>query len=209
MTPDQAHALRVRWQTLAGRFDLPLALYDELAGMYTAAGRHYHNLDHLAHCLDELAASPWAREDRVALALWFHDAIYDPTKKDNEERSAELAAARLAAHLPAAAIADISRLIRATRHAAPPVSLDEQVIVDVDLAILGQPPARFAAYEHAVRQEYVHVPDAAFRTGRAAILRQFLARPAIYSTPHFHRLYEHASRQNLAASLATLEAPNG
>jgi predicted metal-dependent HD superfamily phosphohydrolase len=90
----------------------------------------------------------------------------------------------------------------ATCHRALPVSLDEQWLVDVDLAILGTPAPRFAQYELQIRQEYAFVPEALFRSKRREILSGFLARPTIYSTPHFRSALEHTARINLDKAVA-------
>ena len=84
-------------------------VYADLDWRYRGPGRFYHTWEHVADCLAELEASPGLcdRPEAVELALWFHDAVYDPRAGDNEARSAELlreAAGRLglAADLAAA-----------------------------------------------------------------------------------------------------------
>jgi predicted metal-dependent HD superfamily phosphohydrolase len=81
--------------------------------------------------------------------------------------------------------------------------------VDIDLSILGGPPDEFDAYERAIRHEYAHVPGEAFASGRARILRGFLARGWIYATELFRERYETAARENLRRSLARLESSGG
>jgi predicted metal-dependent HD superfamily phosphohydrolase len=92
-----------------------------------------------------------------------------------------------------------------TRHAAEPVGIDAQVLVDADLSILGVQPARFQEYEAQVRSEYAWVPDTMFRTTRAKILKELLGRSHLYSTAHFRERYEAQARRNLQHSLGHLE----
>jgi predicted metal-dependent HD superfamily phosphohydrolase len=132
--------------------------------------------------------------------------IYDTQRHDNEERSADWARSA-AGELGAGAESAqrIYALIMFTRHAAEPVGIDSQVLVDADLSILGAPPARFQEYEAQVRREYGWVPDAMFRTTRAKILKEFLGRPHLYCTAHFRERYEAQARRNLQHSLGYLE----
>ena len=81
-----------------------------------------------------------------------------------------------------------------------------QPLVDIDLGILGQDAEQFAAYDQAIRREYHWVPEPQYRSGRAAVLRGFLARPNIYHTPTFRQRYEHQARCNLGAALRQLES---
>src|SRR5687768_15734300 len=95
----------------------PIALRDELLAHYRGPTRHYHNDLHLLHCMLELADYRHGEHLAIEAALWFHDAIYDPTRHDNEERSADLAVARLSAlALPPDFIAHVKRLVLATKH---------------------------------------------------------------------------------------------
>ena len=101
-----------------------------------------------------------------------------------------------------AAVQRIDELIMATCHSALPVTPDAQLLVDIDLSILGALPQRFAEYEAQIRQEYAFVPEDIFREKRGEILRAFLDRPVIYSTPHFQAALEARARDNLRLAIA-------
>jgi predicted metal-dependent HD superfamily phosphohydrolase len=188
------------------RFDLAFGLIEYA---YCSPGRHYHNARHVADCLREFAGVRTACRDNRAVeaALLFHDYEYDPTRHDNEERSAEEAARALhAVGWRGTRVETVRGLILATKHAAAPATPDACVVVDIDLSILGKPAAAFEEYERAIRREYGHVPDDAFRSGRAGILSTFLSRSRIYATDYFASRYEMSARQNLGRSLAALRS---
>ncbi|MFJ4231899.1 hypothetical protein [Cellulosimicrobium cellulans] len=139
------------------------------------------------------------------LALWFHDAVHDGEAGRDEERSADLAEARLAGHLHAAAVAEVVRLVLVTTDHSPAAGDGPGALVsDADLAILGSAPDRYTRYVRQVRAEYAHVPDDAFRTGRAAVLRGLLAGGALFRTPQGATLWEDRARANLTDELAAL-----
>ena len=177
-------------------------------GAWREPQRRYHTLQHLAECIAafgpvrDLAQAP----GEVELAVWFHDAIYDVRRHDNEARSADWARdAMVAAGAHADAAERVHRLVMATRHAAPASAPDAMLLVDVDLSILGAPAERFAQYEAQVRDEYAWVDEAAFRLRRREVLTGFLARPTIYATDPFRTRLEAAARANLERSIRQLE----
>jgi predicted metal-dependent HD superfamily phosphohydrolase len=203
-------ALQAQWQR--AWHDLGAApdpqLFDELLAAWDEPHRHYHTLQHLRECLAhlELARECAPQAGEAGLALWFHDAVYDPRRHDNEQRSADRAhATLLAAGADRAAAQRVHALVMATRHDAAPATADARLVVDIDLAILGAPRERFDEYERQVRLEYAHVAEATYRTGRGRILHGLLARAAIYGTPLFHQRFEVAARENLARSLSRLD----
>ncbi|HEY8505593.1 MAG TPA: hypothetical protein VIL46_13495 [Gemmataceae bacterium] len=212
LPPDLPETLRRAWLALLGSFGAPAPaaarLFDELAGAYAGPGRHYHNLEHLAEVLaviDELAGS-CADPAAVRLAAWFHDAVYDPRRPDNEQRSAEYAVSSLRPlGVPEVSLARVAAMIRATAHTgSDPADADTAVLLDADLAILGAPAERYRRYADAVRQEYAWVPDAQYRAARARVLESFLQRPRIYRTDRLHAEREEAARRNIAAEIAQL-----
>lgn len=183
------------------------ALFGHLLAAYAEPHRRYHTQQHLQECLGHLQGARGLAEHpgEVALALWFHDAVYAPDRHDNEPQSADWARQAVLAAGVAPVVADrIHALILATRHDAAPATPDEALLVDIDLAILGKAPGRFDDYERQVREEYAAVPEALFRSRRQAILEGFLRRPRLFSTAWFHDRLELPARRNLQRSLARL-----
>ena len=180
----------------------------DLLGRYAEPHRRYHDLallDDVLRHVDELAEH--AGDVRVVrLAAWCHDAVYDPTATDNEERSARLAETSLSElRVDDAIVAEIARLVRGTAdHAPVPGDRDAAVLCDADLAILASGPERYQVYVEAVRAEYEHLDDGTFARGRAAVLRSLLGRDPMFSTPTGRDRWEAAARANVTAELARL-----
>jgi predicted metal-dependent HD superfamily phosphohydrolase len=200
------------WQRLwreLGADPVPMGLFNQLLAAWSERQRHYHTLQHLRECLAHFeAAAPLARHPaEVELALWFHDAVYDPQRADNEERSAEWAwRSMLAAGCAQEPAQRVQALVLATREHAGSDDPDTRLLLDIDLAILGAAPARYDEYAAQVRAEYAHVPDAEFRSGRTRVLARFLARPRLYATTPFHDALEHRARENLGREIGALQA---
>lgn len=181
------------------------ALFERLKAAYAEPQRHYHTLQHLGECLAlfDGARTLADRPHEVELALWFHDAVYEVKRHDNEQRSADWAREALRdAGVGGDAAQRVHDLVMATRHTAVPAGRDERLLVDIDLSILGAERARFDEYERQIRREYAYVPGFLFRRKRREILKGFLDRPAIYGTPHFHDALEARARENLARAIA-------
>ena len=183
------------------------ALFTRLIECYSEPHRKYHTMQHLQECVTHLeqVRTFAERAEEVELALWFHDAIYNTRKKDNEERSAEWARdSALAAGLSGDQASRVYQFVMATVHDAVPVGRDAAILVDIDLAILGSGVARFDEYEVQVREEYSWVLGPLYRAGRRKILQEFANRESIYSTEYFRVNYEAQARSNIARSLARL-----
>lgn len=183
----------------------------DLVARYSEPHRAYHTMQHLSECLSwlhEIESLLTPRDFAVLfLALWFHDAVYDTRRSDNEEQSAELCRSTVQhAGASDALTSELVALILATKHNVDALSTTEQWLVDIDLAILAAPSSRFDEYEAQVRREYEWVPDSDFRTGRSRILRQFLDRPSLYGTDYFRSRLEATARANLLRSVARLES---
>lgn len=180
-----------------------------LLARWSEPHRRYHDLRHLQDVLANVDALAEHADhpDAVRMAAWYHDAIYDGTPED-EERSALAAEAELAAlGVPAEVVAAVGRLVRMTvEHDPAPEDHDGQVLSDADLAALAVPPEQYRRNSAAIRQEYLHVSDDMFRTGRAHVIEMLLAEPKLFRTPLGQVRWETAARDNLRAELATLIA---
>jgi predicted metal-dependent HD superfamily phosphohydrolase len=178
---------------------------------YASPGRAYHNLAHLDDCLEQLQRCDGLSEaDRRLLrfAFLWHDVVYDPTRRDNEERSAGRARVELAsAGLAPPDVDEVERLIHLTKgHKVAAGDRLGALLVSIDLSILGAAPDRYGAYAEAIRREYAHVPEDAYRAGRTAILRTLLAADPLYPDPTYHERLEGPARINMAAELEQLSA---
>jgi len=211
--PDTPNAdLRARWQDLAdtlGKHEAWPALGVDLLASWAQPARQYHNLTHLQHVLDRVNEVADHAEDprAVRLAAWYHDAAYEGAP-DDEERSAQRAQTELiAVGLDPALVAEVARLVRLTTHHNPAAGdRNGEALCDADLAILAAPATDYAAYTRAVRAEYAHVDDDAFRAGRAAVLQSLLDLPTLFRTPLGCTTWEPLARANLSAELEILEA---
>lgn len=181
------------------------SLLGELRAAWSDPQRRYHGLQHLGECLELLHACRCLAErpDELVLALWFHDAVYDPRARDNERRSADWACAAMGeSGADPAVLARVEAHILATCHVAEPDPGDQSLLVDIDLAILGAAPGRFAEYERQVRAEYAWVPGLIYRYKRRQILREFATRTPLYRTPALRERLEAQARANLGRALA-------
>lgn len=182
-------------------------LFEMLYDRYTEPHRYYHTTKHLLECLKKAELLPEKMHFSldVEMAIWFHDAVYDPLGNDNEEKSAKLAKVELLSlGVSASFVASVCRLVKMTKHTCLPIFDDEKLLIDIDLSILAENSERFIEYTQQIRKEYSFVPEAVFNTKRAAVLRTFLDRPMIYNTPYFIELYEEKARGNLSQAIQLL-----
>lgn len=168
-------------------------LYDEVSAAYMQPHRMYHTISHI-HCMLKLLGNMTADQ---FWATWYHDFFYDPLARDNEERSAEIAAARL--RTIGVDSTNVVRMILATKTHAVDRSRSTETLafLDADMAILGQPPEVYRTYAELVRQEYHMVPDELYRTGRLVFLNTTIDAPEIYGTQTFKDRYEKQAEVNL------------
>lgn len=189
-----------------------LGLGEELLARWNETHRRYHDERHLEDVL--LALNHLSvRGERIMietqLAAWFHDAIYHGADGGADELdSARLATASLhAVGLDSGLSGAVGRLIVETAPGRsipdPPAALAH--LLDADLSIFAASPTRYAEYASAVREEYAHVPQGDFATGRSRILDTYLAQPTIYRTGTALELWEHRARANLAQEMLVLD----
>ena len=211
MTPD---SLAARWHRLTA----PLvpdaarreAEFQRLNAAYQAPTRHYHTLRHIGNLLHRVEAADLQDPTVVQLAVWFHDAVYNALKSDNEARSAAEARAFLrGAALAPARQQRVAFLIERTAdhtQPQPPDDADLLLFLDADLSILGAPEADYWAYARQVRQEYRFVPDLLYRPGRRKVLAKMLAAPVLFRTRAMRAELDAAARRNLQAEIAAWDA---
>jgi predicted metal-dependent HD superfamily phosphohydrolase len=203
--------LKNTFQELATKYTanpiVVLKLWDEIENSYSSSGRYYHVLSHLEHMRSELVPvqtniKHW---EVVLFSLFYHDIVYKPTSNHNEEKSAELAEARLTQiAFPFKQIERCKQIILATKTHVESTDADTNYFTDADLCILGQNWENYLVYTKNVRKEYSIYPDLIYNPGRKKVLNRFLAMKRIFKTDFFFVKFEESAKNNLARELQLL-----
>lgn len=196
------------WKKLNAR-TVPQDVFEGLVKAYSSPDRFYHNLTHIQDCLSlfDQTRSLAVQLEEVELAIWFHDAVYDTRRNDNEQKSAEWAVSVIQQSGVEHAVAErVFNFVLATRHTTQVSDRDAQFVVDVDLSILGRETEIYWQYENNIRKEYAWVPESVFRQKRTDVLRGFLDRPHIYYHERFRDIFEERARVNLLQAIEKLSA---
>ena len=201
------------WRALVARHcDSPDidAVGRALLARWAEPHRRYHDLAHLRDILGyvDMLAEHAADADAVRLAAWYHDAVFTARPEDEELSARRAESDLLALGLTAPFIAEVTRLIRMTAsHDPAPGDRDAEVLSDADLASLALPAERYRHNSAAIRTEYAHVPEEAYRLGRARVVTALLAAPVLYRTPAARQRWEAGARANLSSEAALLRVP--
>lgn len=197
------NALAEHWRLLMpGRTGLGA----ELIRRWSEPHRGYHGPAHLLDCLESvrllaatenLASVP----PELALAVWFHDAVYAAASGDDEERSAQLARVSLTSPLAD----EVARLVLLTKaHRTDPEDTIGSLLLDADLRILASAPQEYGRYVQGVRSEFRRYTDQQWQEGRYRVLAQLLERDHIFSTAWAQENWEARARWNIAGELRTM-----
>ncbi len=202
--------LKTEWQRVMQNYCADELKIDEtfqiLVKKYSEKHRVYHNLSHINYLLEEAKKIEFEDFDSVYFAIWFHDAIYEPKRSDNEIESAKLADKLLQElSFPENKITNIEKIILATqKHNAENLDADGKIFLDLDLSILGANPELYQKYSQAIRQEYSHVWNFLYRRGRKKILERFLLREVIFFSDEIRKNFEKQAQINLANEIKEL-----
>ena len=191
---------------------IDLKLRADLVTLYSEKQRHYHTLEHVYDCLVKLEEYSSAVQlgehmhDMIEAALWFHDAVYIPKSKKNEQNSAGLFMLSLGGRIDMArtTVNTIYNAILCTKTHTPR-NQTEQVVCDIDLSILGASRKDYEKYQFDITKEYNFVPFDKFIIGRRTFLNGMLQKSEIFSLDYFKNLYEKQARENMEWELTFLK----
>ncbi len=189
-------------------------LWLDIAARYNETQRAYHSLRHIQQLFVQFDKinHKLSEPHLIALALYYHDVIYNPTRSDNELKSAAYAIDQLKCYLNEEQCQTIHALIMMTAShqlaelADNDKSSDAAYLLDMDLSILGASWSEYEQYAHAVRQEYAHIPAMDYRAGRITVLERLLAHAQLYLTKYYYERLEMQARENIAREIRFLRA---
>jgi pantetheine-phosphate adenylyltransferase len=178
---------------------------------YSGEDRHYHNLEHIAHCLQEML---WFLSNnnttenenikhQICAAILGHDIIYGA----KQERTDEVLSAEALLKELGITFNTAYKLILATQHMKEKVEFTEleKLMRSIDLAILGQSWKVYSKYAENIRKEYSFVSDEDYLNGRIKVLEMFVAQDKIFEHDNFSH-YELAAKNNLNKELQNLHS---
>jgi predicted metal-dependent HD superfamily phosphohydrolase len=178
--------------------------WDYIVKSYNNKKRHYHNLNHLENMLGQILLVKQSIHNwhAVLFALYYHDAVYNSLKSNNEEESA-LVAKKIMEKLqvPSETILLATNLILATKQHLKNDDNDINYFTDADLSILGQPWETYVQYTKQIRKEYAIYPNFMYNPGRKKVLLHFNNMDCIFKTGFFFNNYEITAKQNIAKEL--------
>nr|WP_321228946.1 hypothetical protein [uncultured Psychroserpens sp.] len=207
------HWLKQEWMTLASKYtedqQLISIYWNDIEMYYTSKGRYYHNLTHIYNMLKqaETIINDIDDYDVFRFSIWYHDIIYNSTKKNNEVKSAEFAINRLKSfNFNQKRIEIVGNLIKSTEKHTIILNKnhDNAYLLDIDLSILGTNWEEYQNYIKNIRKEYAIYPDFMYKKGRKKAMQHFLEREPIYFTQLYQNKFEAQARQNLEREISTL-----
>ena len=193
------------------------ALWQDIAVRYNESQRVYHSLQHIQQLFGQFEQIKQHLNEPhiIALALFYHDVIYEPTCVDNELKSAEYAVEALSSYLTAEQCQYIYALIMMTashqiddidKNLDKAKESDAAYLLDMDLSILGASWPEYEQYAQAVRQEYAHISNVNYHVGRISVLKGLLAHQTLYLTDYYHSRLEEQARENIKREIKILRA---
>lgn len=195
---------------------LPPGVVEPARIKYKEEGRHYHTWDHILACMQAFSKERFQNPEPIRLAILFHDVIYDPKAKDNEEQSAEFAAVALGTVMGAdpRLIQEVKDLILLTKdHWAPRPHLtnDQRLFLDIDIAVLGREWAVYSEYAESVRREYLEAgcKDWSFDFGRFRMLKNLCRRKRIFLSDAYHIRHGAQALSNVEREAAEIVEKQG
>lgn len=206
---DIENYLKQRWDELwqkrkKERGEGKLIAFTIMRARYQESHRQYHTLRHIYQCYQEFdeVIGQLAWPDAIEATIWFHDAIYEPKKNNNEQESSNYAFNVLVRAGQGGCFArPVSNFILYTDYSKLPgveASQDHKYLHDIDLSVFGQPWDEIIRWEEGIRYEYAWVPEKTYLTKRIEILAGFLKQEPIYLTEYFQKKYETRAKENLA-----------
>jgi predicted metal-dependent HD superfamily phosphohydrolase len=177
----------------------------EIERNYTHKSRHYHNLKHLEAMFFELENSNLKVDqlETLQFSIFYHDIIYNSLKSDNEYQSALLFSKRIS-NTTFPYLEECKTQIELTKaHLKSDVD-DTNILMDLDLSILGKSSGEYEIYRKNIRKEYHIFPNFLYHLGRKKVLKSLLNQDTIYKTEVFQQKYEAQVKINLKRELDNL-----
>lgn len=151
----------------------------DLEKLWNEKTRFYHNVNHLKTMISEMQYNIWfgslslVEKHTLLLGAFFHDAIYNPKRKDNEDKSIEFFKKSYIGK-DSIMIEKVCGLIEVTKHRKRPIEKLQRIIWDSDNAGFSKGYDQLLKNEKLIQKEYSFVPPKDYKEGRIKFLESNL-----------------------------------
>ncbi len=202
-TPNELENLKSIWHEFTeSSSETNDQVYSALLEKYNEPHRAYHNVGHLVELFEyfEKYRDQIQDQQSIALALFFHDVVYNISDTDNEEQSAKYATKALSElNVNTETISRTADLIEMTKtHLSAESDLDASLMLDMDIAALGAPTEQYKKYSQAIEAEYTtNLPTQKYYKGRLRFLESIKQRDNLFITKTFKDIFEKQLLKNI------------
>jgi pantetheine-phosphate adenylyltransferase len=164
-------------QGLLNKYNIKCDL-NMILDMWNESHRSFHNLDHLNDIIDQINESSAfglideKQKEKLYLTALFHDIIYEPTRGDNEEKSADFFM-NICQEKNNPDILDIRDAILDTKTHQSSTPLAES-FNKLDMNIVERDFDQLLGWEKGIHREYSSYGNDAYKMGRLQFLESLL-----------------------------------
>lgn len=140
--------------------------------------RHYHDLGHLNDLISQINEDYGDgkinenEREKLTLVALFHDLVYEPTRTDNEEKSAEIFY-RFCTEQHNIDLVEVKQMILDTKNHTPCTPLSQKFI-DYDMNICDREFDDLLIWENNIREEYSMYVNEEYKAKRIKFLESIL-----------------------------------
>lgn len=198
--------LKTKWDDLFKRDTDNDMIFTQLIEKYMQRGLDmYHTVEHLANMFQvlDLLSPGLTIEERqeLSLAIFYHDSF--PNERDSKDfmRRSLTRARGIVGDID-----KIAQLILATEGHEHTGYFVSDLLVDLDLCILGSTPSGYRRYTQKVAAEFVpEMGVESYESARLSFLKHMEKRDWIFENPVFRNSFESFARSNMLAERKELE----
>jgi len=156
--------------------------WDKIVDKWNEPHRFYHNVEHLNFLIEQIDILHRINSiskiefNKLIIAAYFHDIVYDPKLNNNEEESVKIFLEECEDNdsLNEHSKKEICKIIMDTKYRIEPKDKLSKIFWEMDNSVLTFPINKLIEVEHKIFQEYQWVDYRKYRLGRIQFLESCL-----------------------------------
>ena len=184
--------------------------WNRIRDEYMKKWKTYHNLNHIYSMIKQYEENQ-VNDINFWYAIWFHDIVYIPMRKDNEMHSIKMFEdfynenkneLNNKIHCT-----EVNEYIKETEnHLLSKENNNKKIDMFLDFDMMIMATDNIEQYENEIRGEYSNISTEEYNKGRSDFLNKILSKPHIYRTDSYISQYEEKARHNINKLLKQLNS---